>query len=241
MNLEIADECKEIKKTVRNQDLVITPKTTLHDFQFQLAAVRPGFSKDAQKVVFDEMMDSIMSRIKDDKKREAKKLKKRMDGLKSILKHLDPPITPKTPWAEVAAKISHKSDYQDLEEEDRVVVFEKFIKKLSGKSNREGDSVDESDDKSHKHRKEKKRHRRRRSGSPNSHKNSSDEEDRHRSSKKKKSSSRHDDDRYSESRHRRRDSRDYKKDRSEYGSMDFDNRKNPKSYSEEEEEGQVSD
>jgi pre-mRNA-processing factor 40 len=227
MNLGIEDECKEIKRTVRNQDIVISSKTTFNDFQFQLASARPGFSKDALKVVFDEMLDSILARIRDDKKRESKKLKRRMDALKSILKHLDPPITPKTTWSEAAARISHKSDYQDLEEEHRLAVFEKFISKLTGKSHREAESGNESDEKL-KHRKEKKRHRRRRSGSPNSHRNSSDEEDRHRSSKKKKSSSRYDDDRYSDSRHQR-SSRDYK-----------DHGKNPRNPSDDE-EGQVSD
>ena len=240
LNEEIADECKEIQRTVRTHDLLITPKTTLHDFQFQLAAVRPGFSKDAQKVVFDQLMDSIISRIREDKKKESRKLKKRMDAFKSLLKHLDPPISAKSPWKEVAAKVSHKSEYQDLNEEDRITVFEKIIAKIAGKSNREGDTGDESDEKSHKHRKEKKRHRRRRSGSPNSNRNSSDDEDRHRSSKKKKSSGRHEDDRHTESRHRRRSSRDYKKERGDYGSMDLDQRKNPRGYSEEE-EGQVSD
>jgi pre-mRNA-processing factor 40 len=220
---EIEDECREIKRIVRNQDIVISAKTTFNDFQFQLASAHPGFSKDAQKVVFDEMLDSILSRIR----RDSKKLKRRMDALKSILKHLDPPITPKTPWSEVAAKISHKSDYQDLEEEHRVAVFEKFVSKLTGKSQRDGESGNESDDKS-KHRKDKKRHRRRRSGSPNSHRNSSDDEDRHRSSKKKKSSSRYDDDRYNESRNYQR------------GSRDKDSRKSPRNPSDDE-EGQVSD
>ena len=238
LNDEIAEEIKEIKNIVKSQDLIISPKTSIHDFQFQLSSIRSGFSKDAQKVVFDQMMDSIMVRIREDKRRDSKKLKKRMDALKSILKRVEPPITMKTPWEEVAARISHKSDYQDLEEEHRIAVFEKYISKIAGKSNRDG-SGDESDEKSNKHKKERKRHRRRRSGSVNSRRNSSDE-DRHRSSKKKKPETRYEDERYLESRHRRGSSKEYRREREGRGRMDVDYKKSSRSYSEEE-EGQVSD
>ena len=86
-----------------------------------------------------------------EKRHEEKKLKRKMDAFKSCLKRLDPPITLKSKWEEIAARVSHKSDYRELEEEDRISVFNKILTKMAGKES--SSSLKESSDR------DKKRHK----------------------------------------------------------------------------------
>jgi pre-mRNA-processing factor 40 len=60
-----------------------------------------GFDEVQLRVIFDEYMSKALARQKDEKRREDKKLKKKMDAFKVLLRRADPPIQLSTSYEEV--------------------------------------------------------------------------------------------------------------------------------------------
>jgi hypothetical protein len=67
---------------------------------------------------------------REERKRKERKQRKRMDYFKQYLKELYPPLTKDSTWEKVKGIVRHSEEYQDLEESQRVEVFEKVIQRL---------------------------------------------------------------------------------------------------------------
>jgi pre-mRNA-processing factor 40 len=183
---DLKDKLVAIQRTVMQNNLSITSKTTFAEFEQSVNSLGVFFDVDALRFAFDRLVAEQLVIEKEMKKREERRLKRTMDDFKSVLKRATPPICLKTPWAEAAALVSHKPEYTDLPEEHRLAVFEKCIARLAEKakddegSDEKEDGMIVSDDEKRRKssKKEKKKHRRRRSESPSS-------EDEDRKAKKK--------------------------------------------------------
>lgn len=72
-----------------------------------------------------------MHRLKEEKRRQERKLRKKMDALRYAMKHLDPPVNAEDTWEVVMPRIEHLPEYQAIDSEQaRIEAFEKFIKRL---------------------------------------------------------------------------------------------------------------
>ncbi|KAJ3115326.1 hypothetical protein HDU96_000810 [Phlyctochytrium bullatum] len=126
------------------------------------------------------VFNEVIAKLKEEKRRQEKKLRKKMDAFKNLLKRVDPPITVQSIWEDVRSSISSKSDFEALDEGHRIEVFNKYIKRLKEKDKHQSSESEEDDDSDHdeggarkkrrerdsrdsKVKKEKKKHRRSRS------------------------------------------------------------------------------
>lgn len=98
---ECAPERREIIEMTKTHGITVTPKLSFSDFQLKLSELRSGFVKDSLQVVYNQLMDKHLVREREEKRKEAKKVKRRMDAFKSLLKRVDPPITQRSSWQEV--------------------------------------------------------------------------------------------------------------------------------------------
>ncbi|KAI8902071.1 hypothetical protein BC833DRAFT_574955 [Globomyces pollinis-pini] len=81
------------------------------------------------KLVFEELHYKHLNRIKEEKRYQEKKLKKKLDAFKQVLRYLSPPILPDDPWGAVRGRCLGK-EFEAIEESQRIQVFEKFIRRL---------------------------------------------------------------------------------------------------------------
>lgn len=76
--------------------------------------------------------------MKEEKRYQDKKVRKKMDAFKSFLRHLVPAIRIDEKWSEVKPRIG--SDFNDLDEPRQIETFDKVIKRILEK--REGRDED---------------------------------------------------------------------------------------------------
>ena len=95
---------------------------------------------------------------REERKRKERKQRKRMDYFKHYLKELYPPLTKDSTWEKVKSIVRHSEEYQDLDESQRVEVFDKVIQRLKEKA-------EQSEEEERRRRKKDRRRRRSRSDS----------------------------------------------------------------------------
>ncbi|KAJ3064682.1 hypothetical protein HDU98_011915 [Podochytrium sp. JEL0797] len=159
---------KDALEAVKASGIQVVVQTAFTEFEhvFRNYTQSDKFDQNTLKQVFDELMAKAVIKQKDDERRRERKTKKRMDAFKSVLKHLSPKLTSSATWDQVQPLVKGDEEYAELEEEQRMYVFDKFIKKLKAKEEeKDMSSSDESDDDGEKSRKRKSSGREREHGS----------------------------------------------------------------------------
>ncbi|KAJ1570062.1 hypothetical protein HK096_003422, partial [Nowakowskiella sp. JEL0078] len=95
-------------------------------------------------IVFEELQERSINRQEEERRRNDRKLRKKIDAFRHSLKKLDPPITLNSKWEEVRPRVSHKHEYLAIEEPMAIAGFDQYLIRLKEK-NRDGSS-DKSDD-----------------------------------------------------------------------------------------------
>ncbi|KAI9333411.1 hypothetical protein BDR26DRAFT_608957 [Obelidium mucronatum] len=104
----------------------------LFDFEHDFRNFNPSgkFDQNTLKQVFDELMNRAISKHKDDDRRKERKTRKRLDAFKSLLSTSHHVLTSSATWDKVRTLVKGAEEYTDLDEDQRVHVFDKFVKKL---------------------------------------------------------------------------------------------------------------
>lgn len=75
-----------------------------------------------------------MKRLEDDRHQQERHARRKIDALRSAMKHLDPPIEVADTWEQVRPRIQKLEEFTVLEPEElRKTAFEKFIRRLKEK------------------------------------------------------------------------------------------------------------
>ncbi|KAI9472345.1 MAG: hypothetical protein EXX96DRAFT_653476 [Benjaminiella poitrasii] len=101
------------------------------------------------KLIFDYLQAKSAQRVKDEKRRQEKRLRKKMDNFRHTLKHAvkQPSIQIEDVWEMVKPRVEHLNEYKELEDDNlRQEVFDKFIKRLKEKKEREEGEEDEEEE-----------------------------------------------------------------------------------------------
>ncbi|KAJ3034790.1 hypothetical protein HDV00_004652 [Rhizophlyctis rosea] len=230
MEERLSGQKRAVAHLVKNHQVAVSPDMTFEEFASLLPIEQGQIDINALRIHFDELLEKALAKSKDEQRRAERKLRKKLDAFKHILKRVEPRITVVSTWEEVRPQVEHKSDFQALEEPQRVEAFEKYIARLKEKAEEKqhsDKSEEEEDDEEGSIREDKrkrksskrdrdgdrKKHKRHRSRSP-----SAVSEDDYRRSKRKRSTSRQGsdedegEDRHRSHRHRRGD-RDASRDR----------------------------
>jgi len=122
---------KAAYNAVKELGITITVSTTLEEFKKNLPdSIQNQFTPEELEEFFEE----IISKMKHDMKKQERKLRRKMDDFKSVLKKLDGiKITMETSWDHDILPILKErklDEFEGLSEKDAKYVFDKMIKKL---------------------------------------------------------------------------------------------------------------
>lgn len=138
------------KKTVygalKRADFEVDTETKFDDYMNALdidERVKLEISHENLKFIFEHLQMKALQRLKDEKRRQEKKLRKKLDIFRHVLKHaLQPPIQLEDTWDSVKARVEHLDEYKDIEEDAlKQDVFEKYLQRL--KEKKEDEDEDE--------------------------------------------------------------------------------------------------
>lgn len=114
----------------------ITKKTTFDDFADVMVTDRrtADIDRDALKLIFDRLYEKVLKRDEEEKHAADRHQRRAVDGLRSRIKHLDPPVRSSDSWEVVRPRVEKTDEYRALESDEvRKGAFDKVIKRLKEK------------------------------------------------------------------------------------------------------------
>lgn len=128
---------KAIYKALERADFEVDLETPLDDYLNALYSVderiKQEISHENLKFIFEHLQYKAHQRLKDEKRRQEKKLRKKLDIFRHALKHgLQPPITIEDTWETIKPRAEEQlNEYKEIEDEAlKEEVFNKFIARL---------------------------------------------------------------------------------------------------------------
>jgi len=86
------------------------------------------------RLIFDRLHEKVVKRAEDDKYEAERRQRKAVDALRSVIKHLEPPIRASDTWEHVKPLIKHYKEYEVLRTDElRRSAFDKVIQRLKEK------------------------------------------------------------------------------------------------------------
>lgn len=122
--------------TLQDKRYEITKKTTFDEFADVMVTDRrtADIDRDALKLIFDRLYEKVLKRNEEEKHAVDRQQRRAVDGLRSRIKHLDPPVRSSDTWELVRPRVEKTEEYRALESDEvRKVAFDKVIKRLKEK------------------------------------------------------------------------------------------------------------
>ncbi|KAK5134431.1 hypothetical protein LTR08_006478 [Meristemomyces frigidus] len=92
------------------------------------------FTSEETRMVYDRLMEKIYKRAEEDKLHAERHQRKAIDALRSVIKHLEPPVRMGDSYEDVAARLTSYDEYQVLDDDEaRRTAFEKHMRRLKEK------------------------------------------------------------------------------------------------------------
>lgn len=126
---------KAVYSALKRADFEVDTETIFEDYMKALDVeerVKVEISHDNLKFIFEHLQVKAAQRIKDEKRRQEKKLRKKLDIFRHALKHaLQPPIQLEDTWEVVKPRAELLEEYNDIDDEAlKIEVFEKYLNRL---------------------------------------------------------------------------------------------------------------
>lgn len=83
--------------------------------------------------IFNRLHEKIMKREEEDRHHAERAQRRAVDALRSVIKHLDPPVRATDAWTEVKARVEGFEEYRALDDEARRAAFDKVVRRLKEK------------------------------------------------------------------------------------------------------------
>lgn len=112
------------------------PETTIEQFAEVMSAVPKTASIDEHdlRICYDRLMAKILRRAEEDKAHAEKQQRRAIDALRSVIKHLSPPVHLRDTWEDVKPRVQDTEEFALVEsEEGRRKAFDKHIARLKEK------------------------------------------------------------------------------------------------------------
>ncbi|KAK9239918.1 hypothetical protein V1525DRAFT_338215 [Lipomyces kononenkoae] len=137
----------------------VTDKTTFEEFEKVLAtdARAAEIEQSVHLSLFEKQRSRALRKLEEDRHQEERRLRRRIDALRSVMRHLEPPMTGQSTWEEIRERIQDTQEFLALDSEDnRKLAFEKQLirvkeKEEGGSHERDRDRDRERDQRDHKH------------------------------------------------------------------------------------------
>ncbi|KAK4547314.1 hypothetical protein LTR36_000969 [Oleoguttula mirabilis] len=114
----------------------MTIATSLDDFA-EVMRTDPrtaDFSPEQMQMIYDRLMEKILKRAEEDKLHAERHQRKAIDALRSVIKHLEPPVRLGDSYDDVVVRLTTFEEYQVLDDDEaRRTAFEKHMRRLKEK------------------------------------------------------------------------------------------------------------
>ncbi|KAI8646751.1 hypothetical protein BD408DRAFT_449573 [Parasitella parasitica] len=129
---------KAVYNALKKADLEVNIDTTFDEYlqAVQLdTRVSEEVNQDNLRFIFEHLQAKAQQRLKDEKRRQEKKLRKKLDIFRHALKHaLQPPVQLDDTWEIIKPRVEHLPEYHNVEDEAlKQEVFDKYMKRLQEK------------------------------------------------------------------------------------------------------------
>lgn len=92
------------------------------------------YDQDTLTAIFDKMREKIVRRIEDDRHQHERSQRRRIDALRSYIRHLEPPVEVSDTYEKVRPRLAASEEFKALDSEElRKSAFEKHIRRLKEK------------------------------------------------------------------------------------------------------------
>ncbi|KAJ3155311.1 PRP40 pre-mRNA processing factor 40 [Geranomyces michiganensis] len=148
--VDIIDEFRPqrrlIEDVMRTANIKVLPDTEFKEFCSKVRGIRPLETEKVKdtslRLIFSEHVDRAMEQAaqaeREEKRRAEKKLRRKMDAFKSLLRKLSSPaVSADADWEAVRARVAGHHDYEALEEPQRIEAFQRVLARLREKAQRE--------------------------------------------------------------------------------------------------------
>lgn len=114
----------------------MTPETSVEEFSAVMQRDSRAFrwSHQEMKLVHDKLMEKIHKRAEEDKALAERSQRKAVDNLRSVIKHLEPPVNIDDSFESVKPRLESYKEYQVLDDDAREIAFSKYIRRLQEKA-----------------------------------------------------------------------------------------------------------
>ncbi|KAK9465884.1 hypothetical protein V1512DRAFT_276998 [Lipomyces arxii] len=106
-----------------------THKTTYEQFEAALSG-DPRVSEigeDVYKWTFERQHARTLRKLDEDRHQEERRLRRKVDALRSVIRHLEPPINVTSTWDDIKPRIQNFPEYEALDDANRLLAFEKQL------------------------------------------------------------------------------------------------------------------
>jgi pre-mRNA-processing factor 40 len=126
---------KAIYNALKRADFEVGTETPMEDYMNALNVddrIKVEISHENLKFIFEHLQHKAAQRLKDEKRRQEKKLRRKLDIFRHALKHsLQPPITLEDTWETIKPRAEQLIEYKEIEQEDlKEEVFNKYLIRL---------------------------------------------------------------------------------------------------------------
>ncbi|KAF3909812.1 hypothetical protein ABW21_db0202393 [Orbilia brochopaga] len=141
------DKVEEIEREVRSKKNIVmdileerrfqvSPKTNLDEFIHTLRSDSrtAQWSREDFAAVFDKIHEKSVKRNEEDRHQADRQQRRRVDALRSAIKHLDPPVSVSDTWTQIRPRLLKLEEFKAIDSEElRQSAFDKFIRRLKEK------------------------------------------------------------------------------------------------------------
>ncbi|KAJ3262296.1 PRP40 pre-mRNA processing factor 40 [Boothiomyces macroporosus] len=123
---------RKIEDHVKSTGFEFTPSTTFEEFVSKFEKYLSAYPKSHVKYAYEDLIYKAESRLRDEKRHQERKHRKKMDAFRSTLKRLSPPIKLTDNWQDVRSRCINP-EFHALDEDSRILAFDKFMRRLKEK------------------------------------------------------------------------------------------------------------
>ncbi|KAI9692647.1 MAG: hypothetical protein M1820_009481 [Bogoriella megaspora] len=123
-------------EVLKDRRYEVTLQTSLNEFAKVMHddPRTKNFDRDTVNLIFKRVQEKVAKRAEEDSYESNRRQRRAIDELRSLIKHLDPPITFSDTWDRVRPRVEHTPEYKKLDSDDlRKQAFDKVHRRLKEK------------------------------------------------------------------------------------------------------------
>ncbi|KAK0274065.1 U1 snRNP protein [Friedmanniomyces endolithicus] len=121
---------------LEDQRYEMTVQTTIDDFSgvMQSDPRTASFAPELLQMIYDRLMEKIWKRAEEEKLNLERSQRKAIDALRSVIKHLDPPVRSSDTYEDLAPRLASYEEFRVLDDDEaRRSAFEKHMRRVKEK------------------------------------------------------------------------------------------------------------